>query len=166
MHSNEFITWGSLQVCTDKNNLYINFVVQAIMQGVLDIPHNEYVNIDTDEALSLPDAVSADFIDPQLAKDIYTALGKESLASLIENNLLDPNSGKFIHPDTKRRMTVKEAIEAGCVYLVYAGVCTSLTSLELGCSHSLSSVVPHYLNRHIKYIYNTGRSTCFWVASA
>ena len=88
-------------------------VEEAIMQDILDLPHNEYVNIITDEALGLPDAVSLGFIDPQIAKEIYNALGKESLANLLDKNMIDPNSGKFIHPDTKRRMTIKEAIDGG-----------------------------------------------------
>ena len=88
-------------------------VEEAVLAGILDIQNVEYVNLDTEQSMSIPEAVDAKLIDPKTAKKIFGAISKMALGEAIMQAQIDPNTGKFIHPDTKRKLTVKDAIETG-----------------------------------------------------
>ena len=88
-------------------------VEEAILAGVLDLPHVEYVNPATGEAMTLIEAVEEKLVDQDVAKKILAAIGKCDLDQAIASGLIDPKTGKVIHPDSKRKMTFEEAIEAG-----------------------------------------------------
>ena len=98
-------------------------VEEALMLGVLDVPHNEYVHQGRQRRLSLPEAVAEDLVDPKIAKEVYGAISKETLGDLIKSGRIDPKTGKFIHPETGKKMSLSEAIEQGlldpnAVYLI------------------------------------------------
>ena len=87
----------------------------AIVRGILDITHNSYVDHATGKTMSIPEAVDAKLIEPDTAKKIYGAMKSNTLAEAISQGRIDPNTGKFIHPETKRKMTIKEAIDQGLI---------------------------------------------------
>ncbi len=88
-------------------------IEDAILMGILDLTHAEYINIANQQSMSIPEAIEAGLIDPKTAKAIYNAMSKATLGESLAQSNIDPNSGKFIHPETKRRMTIKEAIDNG-----------------------------------------------------
>ena len=88
-------------------------VEEAVLDGILDIPNVDYVNLATTQSLPIPEASTLGLIEPLTAKTILAALSQGSLQNALEEAHIDPNTGKFIHPETKRKMTIKEAIDAG-----------------------------------------------------
>lgn len=85
----------------------------AVMYGVLDISRAEHLNFATEQTLPLPEAVEEDLIKPETAKEILHAMSNMSLGEALKKASIDPNSGKYVHPETKRRMPLKEAVEKG-----------------------------------------------------
>ena len=86
---------------------------QAIKDGILDLGCMDFVDITTGQSMSIPEAVDAKLIDQDTAKQLYAAAAGGSIAEALSQRLIDPNTGKFIHPDTKRKMTIKEATDKG-----------------------------------------------------
>ena len=41
---------------------------------------------------------------------MFGAISKESLSQLLEKNCIDPKTGKYIDPDTKKKMSMQAAI--------------------------------------------------------
>jgi len=111
-------------------------VEESLMLGILDVPHNEYVHKGRQRRLSLPEAVAEDLVEAKVAKDVFGAMSKETLANLLESGRIDARTGKFIHPETGKKMSIKEAIEQGLldpntVFLIdpTTGQVTSLAAL-------------------------------------
>ncbi len=85
----------------------------AVAAGILDLCDVSYVDPSTEQSMPLSDAVRADLVDSKTAKELLAALATGSLRGLLDAGKIDPNTGRFIHPDTKRKMTIKEAIDSG-----------------------------------------------------
>lgn len=74
-----------------------------------------YVEPVSGKRMSLAEAVAKGLVEPRLARDLYSAMGKHCLAEHIELNHIDPVDGTYIHPVTNEQMSIKEAIEAGFI---------------------------------------------------
>ena len=70
---------------------------------------------DVPSTQTLPEAVASGDISESTARDVLGALSKMTLGQMLDSKLIDPNTGKYIHPETKRRMTIKEAIDQGFI---------------------------------------------------
>ena len=90
-------------------------VEDSILEGVLEIPTVEYVKVQstTHDGTFIPEAIEMEYIEPRVGKKILGAVSKMSLGNVLALEHIDPNTGKFIHPDTKRKMSIKEAIDNG-----------------------------------------------------
>ena len=88
-------------------------IEEAVRDGILDIPHTDFVDISTGKSMSIAEAVDAKLIDLETAKQIYGAISNVSLGEALSQAQIDANTGKFIHPETKRKMTIKEAVDKG-----------------------------------------------------
>ena len=86
---------------------------EAVMLGVLDLTHNEYIDPATGQKMTFPEAIAKGLITPQMAKELYSAMSGNSLQNHIEANHIDPVDGTYTHPETNEQMTIKDAIEAG-----------------------------------------------------
>lgn len=92
-------------------------VEDSILEGVIDLPSVDYVNVNssTHQGTFIPHAVESELLAPKVGKDILGAVSKMSLGNVLALEHIDPNTGKFIHPDTKRQMSIKEAIDNGFI---------------------------------------------------
>lgn len=77
---------------------------------------NEYIDTRTGQSMGLAEAVRQGLLDPRVARQVYAALGKESLATLIQDKIIDAKTGRYIHPETGRKMTLQNAIGQYIIY--------------------------------------------------
>ena len=90
-------------------------IEEAILEGILDVPNMELVDISktVENRTPLTQAIETRDVKEKTGKDILEALSRMTLGQLLNAKMIDANTGKFIHPETKRRMTLQEAIERG-----------------------------------------------------
>ena len=85
--------------------------------GILDVSNIQHINTgdEVQAAQNLPEAIANGDISESTARDLLNAFSKMTLGQILDSKLIDPNTGKYIHPETKRRMTIKEAIDQGFI---------------------------------------------------
>ena len=88
-------------------------VEDAVLDDILDIPNVEYLNLEAKETMPIHQAVAEEYIDSKVGKKLYEAMGVMALGEALEQSQLDPATGKFIHPETRRKMTIQDAIDKG-----------------------------------------------------
>ena len=86
-----------------------NSIEQAVLTGLYDVPHSEYVNASTHEGEYLPLAAKGDNVETETALEIITAMGELSLGNAIKEGFIDPDTGKYVNVASKRRMTIGKA---------------------------------------------------------
>ena len=84
---------------------------QAVMAGLIDLSSGELVNLDSGERLAISDAVAAEQISRDMAKQLLSAMNRNSLA----NSNVDLATGKYVDPQTHECMSVEEAIRLGMI---------------------------------------------------
>lgn len=85
----------------------------AVLDGILDVEKAEFVHPGTKQRMPLSEAVARGLLSPETAKKVLEAMSHSSLEDLITQKRIDLATGRFIDPETKRRITIKEAIEKG-----------------------------------------------------
>ena len=111
-------------------------IEDAILDGVLDMTSLEYVDVasPTEDRISLARAVEEGKVDRKTAAQLLEAASLLTLGAALDSKLIDPTSGKFIHPQTKRRMSLREAASSGFIQpsVVYLEDCAQgrVTSLQ------------------------------------
>ncbi len=63
--------------------------------------------------MPIAEAVTENKVHPKTAKKIYGAMAKMALGEALMQSQIDPVTGKFIHPDTKQKVSIANAIEEG-----------------------------------------------------
>ncbi|CAH1789990.1 unnamed protein product, partial [Owenia fusiformis] len=85
----------------------------AVLKGVLDIPNALYNDMKSDNMQNIHDAVESGAITPETAKQLLGAMKQMSLGESIVPSMINYDTGKFTHPDTKQRITIDNAIDQG-----------------------------------------------------
>ena len=84
---------------------------EAIMAGIIDLSSGELVNLDTGERLAIADAMADDQISLEMGKQLLSAMNRHSLA----NSNIDLETGKYVDPQTRKSMSIAEAISCGLI---------------------------------------------------
>ena len=88
-------------------------VDKAARSGLLKFDPLGIAVPDGSGGLTLDEAVAADLIDAKLVRDLLSGLEAISLQKLLDNGILDVNSGQYRDPDTGIRMPISDAIATG-----------------------------------------------------
>jgi dystonin len=88
-------------------------VEDAVLDDILDIPNVEYQHLEAKEIMPLQRAVAEEYVQPKVGRKLFEAMGAMALGEALMQSQLDPATGKFVHPETGRKMTIRDAIDKG-----------------------------------------------------
>ena len=102
---------GKLGIRAGPNGEEIS-VEDAVMMGALHLSPLHITDGDG-RKYSLQEAAALGLIDPTTAKDILKAMDANSLSSLLDKGIINPNTGEYIDPKTGKAMSIADAIRQG-----------------------------------------------------
>ena len=98
------------QMVLDPTDLTSISLQEAYEKGVIDFEKGEY-RLPTDECLSLDQATTRNFIEPELLQEILKVYQDCSVRNLTREGKFDPDTGLVIDPKSGNSMSLQSAIE-------------------------------------------------------